>query len=104
MLTTVQTLPSSLRITVTLLGGLPVCLSLPPKYIIQIDTDENAGYGFSVYLTSAEFDNISTGICPLLEMEISKYCFLEPLSMMSGIHYVTSSSMLSSQCLVHVTK
>jgi hypothetical protein len=64
--------------------------------------DVNVEYGSWFYLTSSEFDNISTGLCPLVDISESKYCFLEPLSMMSGIHYVVSSALLRSQCFVHL--
>jgi hypothetical protein len=64
--------------------------------------DVNAEYGSWFYLTSSEFDSISMGLCPLVDISESKYCFFEPLSMMSGIHYVVSSASLRSQCFVHL--
>jgi hypothetical protein len=60
----------------------------------------NDGCGSSFHLTSSEFDNISTGICPLIDLTQSEYCFLEPLSMMSGIHYVVNTPSLRSKCFV----
>eukprot|EP00475_Leptophrys_vorax_P029993 TRINITY_DN4452_c0_g1_i9.p1 TRINITY_DN4452_c0_g1~~TRINITY_DN4452_c0_g1_i9.p1 ORF type:complete len:726 (+),score=141.55 TRINITY_DN4452_c0_g1_i9:687-2864(+) len=64
--------------------------------------DAKVEHGSWFFLTSTEFDNISTGLCPLIDLTESKYRFLEPLSMMSGMHYVVSSPLLRSQYFVHL--
>jgi hypothetical protein len=69
---------------------------------IRFLNEEEVKDGSWFYLTSSEFDNISTGLCPLVDISESKYCFFEPLSMMSGIHYVVSSPLLRSQCFFHL--
>jgi hypothetical protein len=60
--------------------------------------DKKTIQGSWFYLTSSEFDNVSTGICPLMSLSQSKYCFLEPLSMMAGLHYLVSSPSLLTSC------
>ena len=76
---------------------------------IQFLGDEDADgisaeSGSWFYLTSDEFDIISAGLCPLVELDKSKYSFLEPLSLFSGIHYVVSSLSLRSECSQHLLK
>ena len=60
--------------------------------------DEKMSPGSWFYLTSNEFDNVSTGLCPLVSIAKHKYQFMEPLSMFAGLHYVLSTPTLRPEC------
>lgn len=64
------------------------------------DVEESKGNEFKLSFTllSLEIDNISFGLCPLVSFAESKYCFLEPLSTISGLQYVCSSKDLVTWC------
>jgi hypothetical protein len=63
--------------------------------------DDKTERGPCFCLTFTEFDNISTGLCYTIDLNESKYC-LEPLSILSGIHYIVSSPELRSKFLFYL--